>query len=297
MSTTSDPSWELYGTFLEVMHGGSLSAAARALGVAQPTVRSRIEALEAALDVVLFTRAPNGLVPTDVAATMLPHAEAMAATAKALARSASGPTGAERGTVRLTASEIVGTLVLPAMLARLRERHPQIQIELALGNENADLLRRDADLAVRMAPPTQAALVAKRAGSVEIGLYATPEYLAAHPAPTGPAQLREHALVGADRDRSLIRGLASLGVEVTPRDFAFRADDQVAQLAALRAGLGIGPCQVPLAERDPPLVRVLPRVAFELPIFVVTHEDLRAVRRVRAVFDHLVTELDAFATP
>ncbi|MCB9594512.1 MAG: LysR family transcriptional regulator [Sandaracinaceae bacterium] len=289
-----EASWELYGTFLEVMRGGSLSAAARALGVSQPTVRNRIEALEQALDAVLFTRSQNGLVPTEVARSMLPHAEAMAATARALARSASGPTQADRGSVRLAASEIVGGEVLPAMLTRLRDAHPGIQIELVLSNANEDLLRRDADVAIRMVAPTQAALVAKRVGDVEIGLYASDAYLADHPAPRSVEDLGEHALVGGDRDRGVTQLLAAFGLSTSPRDFALRTDDHLAQLAAVRAGLGVGVCQGPLAERPPKLTRVLSEVKFPLPVWVVMHEDLRAVRRVRTVFDHLVVELDAY---
>lgn len=291
-----EPSWELYGTFLEVMRGGSLSAAARALRLAQPTVRRRIEQLERSLGTVLFTRAQNGLVPTDAALAMLPHAEAMAATAKALARSVSAPAGAERGTVRVTTSEIVGVEVMPPVLEALREAHPRIQIELVLSNRTQDLLRRDADVAVRMVAPTQAALVARKVGVVGLGLFATESYLAKHPPPRSPAQLREHALVGADRERRIIDALAAAGIPTTPGDYALRTDSDLAQLAAVRAGVGIGVCQLPIAARSPELRRVLPELAFELEVWVVTHEDLRGVRRVAIVFDHLVDHLRAYLT-
>ncbi|MBX3276123.1 MAG: LysR family transcriptional regulator [Sandaracinaceae bacterium] len=289
------PSWELYETFLEVIRGGSLSAASRSLGVAQPTVRRRVEALEAALGAVLFTRAPNGLTPTPAAEAMRPLAETMAASAGALVRSASAPMTASAGTVRLAASEIVGVEVLPPILARLRARHPAIAIELVLSNRNEDLLRRDADVAVRMVAPTQAALVARRAGEVEVGLYASEAYLASRRAPRRAAELPRHALVGDDRARSLREGLAAVGIALSPRDFALRTDSHLAQLAAVRAGVGIGPCQRPLAERDG-LLRVLPSLAFPLGIWIVTHEELRPVQRVRAVFDHLVEALAAYAS-
>lgn len=288
------PSWDLYLAFLAVMREGSLSAASRALNVAQPTVRRQIEALEEALGVVLFTRAPNGLVPTELARATLPYAESMAATAKALVRSVSGPAGEERGTVRVTTSEIVGAELMPEILVSLARAHPQVQIELALSNRNQDLLRRDADVAVRMVAPTQAALLAKRACAIPLGLFATAGYLRARPAPSRLEQLREHVLIGSDRDRGVIEALAAAGLHTTPRDFALRTDSDLAALAALRAGLGIGVCQVPLAERSPELRRVLPSLGFELEAWVVMHEDLRHVRRVRAVFDHLVTQLAAY---
>ncbi len=291
------PSWDLYGAFLAVMQGGSLSSAARALGVAQPTIRRQIETLEEELGVVLFTRAPNGLVPTEVALATLPYAEAMSATARALVRSVSGPGEEDRGTVRVTCSNVVGTEVLPPMLAELVRVHPRIQIELAPSNRNQDLLRRDADLAIRMARPTQESLVTRRIGRTEVGLFATASYLEAHPPPRSLAELpKKHALIGADRERGVIEALAHVGLTVTPRDFVLRTDDDVAQLAAVRAGVGIGVCQVALSRAPVPLVRVLPRVAFHLETWLVTHEDLRASRRVRTVFDHLATRLAAYAS-
>jgi len=288
-----DPSWELYGAFLAVMQGGSLSAAARALDVAQPTVRRQIEQLEAQLGVVLFTRAPNGLVPTDTAHATLPYAEAIASAARSLVRSVSAPADADRGTVRITCSEVVGVEVLPPMIAALRRKHPLLQVELAATNRNEDLLRRDADVAIRMTEPTQEGLVRQRAGRIALGFFATKAYLAAHPAPKTLGQLgRDHALIGGDRSRATIDGLAALGLVTTPRSYAFRSDNDLVQLAAVRAGVGVGVCQVALAGD---LVRVLPSVALHLDAWVVTHEDLRAVRRVRAVFDHLVKEIGVYA--
>lgn len=289
-----EPSWELYGTFLAVLDGGSLSAAARALAVAQPTVRRRLEGLEASLGAVLFTRGPNGLTPTEAALATRPHAEAMAASARAMVRALSGPLEAERGTVRVTASEIVGAEVLPPLLPALLAAHPGLQVELALSNRTQDLLRRDADVAVRMVAPTQAALVARKVGVIPVGLYARADYLARNPAPERPAQLLGHRLIGADQGRGLLDVLARVGVKASARDFAVRTDSDVAQLGALRAGLGIGVCQVPLAAREPALVRVLPALQVPLETWVVMHEDLRRVQRVRVVFEHLVSGLSGY---
>lgn len=290
--STSEPSWELYGTFLAVMREGSLSAASRALGLAQPTVRRRIEELEAALDVVLFTRATNGLVPTDAALATMPHAEAMAASAHAVVRTLSAPADAERGTVRITASEIVGVEVLPRLLAPLLVARPQLQIELVATNRSEDLLRRDADVAIRMVAPTQAALVARRAAAIPLGMFASKAYLATRGVPRRAAELREHALVGADTGRALIEALAALGVSTSRKDFTVRSDSDLAQLAAVRAGLGIGICQLPLATG---LVRVLPKIGVSLDAWVVMHEDQKTQRRVRLVFDHLVGALAMYA--
>jgi DNA-binding transcriptional LysR family regulator len=294
--STDRLSWDLYGTFLAVMKHGSLSAASRELGVAQPTVRRQIEKLEEELGVVLFTRAPNGLLPTETATATLPYAEAMASQARAFVRSVSASPEEERGTVRITASEVIGAEVLPAALAQLATRYPRIQVELALSNRNADLVRRDADIAVRMMKPTQSGLAAKRIGVVEVGFYASPSYLARAGTPRTLEGLKEHALVGSDRERALLEGLERAGLSLTPRDFHFRSDSDLAQLAAIRAGLGIGPCQVALAEA-PPLVRVLSKYDFKLEMWLVAHEDLRAQRRVRAVLDVLSETLTAYVNP
>lgn len=299
----AEPSWELFAAFLAVMQHGSLSAAARAMQLAQPTVRRQIEALEAQLGVVLFTRAPNGLVPTELARATLPHAEAVAASTRALLRAVSAPAEEERGVVRLAASEIVGIEVLPVMLARLNERHPGLCVELVLSNRNEDLLRRDADLAVRMMRPTQVGLLARRAARIELGLYASEAHLARRGAPRTLAELTsgEPRLVGGDRARGLAEALAAAGLPTKPSDYVLRSDNDAAQLAAVRAGLGIGVCQAPLAARAPEgapgLRRVLPALRFALEAFVVMHEDLRRVRRVRLVFDHLVAELGRYAPP
>lgn len=288
-------SWDLLGAFLAVMRTGSLSGASRSLGVAQPTVRRQIEKLEEVLGSVLFTRSQAGLVPTDTALATMPYAESMAGVADALVRSATAPSDGERGTVRVTCSDVVACGVMPAILATLRRAHPQLQIELSASNVNEDLLRRDADVAVRMAQPTQGALVAKHVGIVKFGVFAAESYLADRPAPRSVADLLDgHALIGKDRDTSFFTRLATSGLALKRKDFALRTDNDAAYLAALRAGVGIGICQVPLAAGPPVLRRLLPKASFELPVWVVTHEDLRASRRVSIVFEHLVASLSKY---
>src|SRR5271163_506215 len=160
-----EPGWELFRSFLEVVRDGSLSAAARRLALTQPTVGRHIDALEAALGLSLFTRSPRGLTPTPAALALEPHVEAMAAAAAALGRAASGEAAADRGAVRVTASDVIGCEVLPPILAAFRARHPGVALELTLTNRTENLARRDADIAVRMVRPTQSGLVARRIGS------------------------------------------------------------------------------------------------------------------------------------
>src|SRR5262249_36927421 len=132
MSSLS-PDWSLYRSFLCVLRSGSLSAGAREEGLTQPTVGRHIDALEKALGVSLFIRSRHGLAPTDAALELRPYAESLEATAAALVRAAVGRAGT-RGTVRVTASEVVGAEVLPPILARLHEAHPGLAIELVLSN-------------------------------------------------------------------------------------------------------------------------------------------------------------------
>jgi DNA-binding transcriptional LysR family regulator len=284
--------WERQRAFLAVLREGSLSGAARALGVAQPTVRRRIADLEASLGVALFTRTPTGLDPTETAHALAGHAEAMAHAAAAFARTASAEAGEIAGVVRITASDVVAVEVLPPILATLQARHPGLVLILSPSNRNEDVLRREADIAVRMARPVQEALVARMIGAVMLGLHARRDFLDRHGTPETLDDVRRYGLIGPEHDSDLLRSLRIEGVSIQPGDFSFRSDSDLAQLAALRAGVGIGVCQVGIAARDPALVRLLPD-AFEYPLetWVVTHEDLRGVARIRAVFDHLAEGL------
>jgi len=258
-------------------------------------VRRRLDALERSIGVALFTRSPTGLTPTDAARDLGAHAETMAAAADAFARAASADTGAISGTVRITASDVVGAEVLPSLLAGLQRKHPGLAFELSLTNRNEDLLRHEADIAIRMARPTQAALVATRVGTVELGFFARADYLKKHGTPKSLDDLARFALIGPDRETGVLRWFRDLGIDLKRSMFSCRTDNQIAQLGAIRAGLGIGVCQKALAARDPKLVPVLPRAfSHGLDTWVSMHEDLRRMGRVRVTFAHLVTALSAY---
>ncbi len=283
--------WDLYRTFLAVLDEGSLSGAARTLGLTQPTVGRHVEQLEAQLGAPLFTRSVAGLMPTEVALALRPHAEAMASAAEALVRTASGEADAVRGAVRVTTSDIMGVEVLPAILTGFHEAHPEVTVELNLSNRQEDLIRREADIAVRMARPTQGALLARRVGSVDLKLFAHRRFIEAHGVPATFEAVLPYA-IGFDRDLQAQRALEERQLPITRDVFAFRSDNDLAQLAALRAGFGVGGCQVPIAARDPDLVRVLDDVfRYEMDVWVAMHEDLKTSRRMRLMFDWLVEGL------
>jgi DNA-binding transcriptional LysR family regulator len=288
----TEPNWEWYRSFVSVLETGSLSAAGRAMGMTQPTVGRHIDSLETALKLKLFTRSFDGFAPTDAALELKPYAASLATTAAALRRVASSHGDGVRGTVRLTASEVVGVEVLPPILTALRRQHPELVVELVLSNQVDDLLRGEADIAVRMVRPTQDALVAQRVGGIELGFHARRRYLADHGTPRTMAELRRHTLIGFDTETAFVRQVQARYPWFTRAGLAFRADSDLANLAALRAGYGIGVCQVPLAARDRSLVRVLPKeFAPVLDSWVAMHEDLRDSARCAVTFAALAAGL------
>jgi DNA-binding transcriptional LysR family regulator len=283
-------SWDLVHVFLTVMREGSLSAAARALKLSQPTVRRQIERLEAELGTPLFSRSLTGLVPTDVGAALLAQAETVKAAMGAFQRSASDPAKADEGTVRITCSDVFGVEIMPPILARLMARHPKLVVELMLSNRTDDLLKREADIAVRLTPPQQAALISKKVAPIDIGLFASKHFLQNHPRPqTYSDFVKKGRFIGDDQRDFIARGFVAAKLQ-PPEHVVLRCDSDLAQLAAMRAGLGIGVTQAGIAKASG-LVRVLPHITLQLPCWVVMHEDLKTMRRVKLVFDFVARAL------
>ncbi len=288
-------SWDSYRAFVAVMETGSLSAAGRLLATTAPTITRHIEGLEAALGVTLFTRSSTGLQASHAALALAPQIQQMVTAEAAVRRLASAEGESERGVIRLTASEIIGTEVLPRILAGFSQQFPEIIIELSLNNQQEDLLRRDSDIAVRMVRPVQGALVAKKMGEVNVGLYAHQDYVARRGNPATFAELKQHPLIGFDR-RLSISGTTAFGV-MNRELFNFRSDSDIAQLALLRAGLGIGGCQARIAARTPELIPVLSgQTIFSMEMWLVMHRDLRQVKRIRLLFNWLSEALKDYAS-
>lgn len=279
--------WDDQRIFLAVLEEGSLSAAARRLGLSHPTVRARIEALENALGTVLFTRSVNGLTPTQAAQSLQDPARAMAMASELFIRQASSANGEVAGTVRISVPEFMGVEILPEMLARLRETYPAIRVELSLSDAPADLLAQEVDIAVRTVAPRQEALVARKVASIPLGLFAARGYIERRGSPANLDELAAHDFVGPDRNRRDLAMAERLGEAMRDR-LVVRTDSHPAQLALVRAGLGIGVAQVPVGRDDARLVRVLPDVELAmLDTWIVTHENLARLPRIRAVFDLL----------
>jgi len=287
-----EPDWSHIRSFLAVYDEGSLSGAARRLGLTQPTLGRQIAELEKDLGVALFIRSQRGLTPTDAADDIARHAQAMSAASSAMIRAASGGESDIAGTIRITASDIIGAEVLPPLLASFRNVAPRVTIELSLSNRMADLLTGEADIAVRMLRPGQQAIVARHIGDVGLGLYAHQRYLEAAPKLTTPqAMFGEHAVIGFDRETPVLPDLSE-NLALVRDIFALRTDNDLAQLAAIRAGCGIGLIQHGIARRSKELVPVFPdQVSARLEIWLALHEDLRTSRRLRMMMEHLVAGL------
>lgn len=289
---TSQIDWSLWRSFLAVAECGSLSAAARALGLAQPTVGRHIAELEERVGAALFARSRNGLLATELATSLVPFASAMKHSAEALGRHASARPDELRGAVRITASHAVANEVLPYAIGDLLTDYPHLRIELVASNDNADINLHEADLAIRMRRPDQPSLISRALGRVPLGLFAHEDYLRRRGRPRSLSELAGHTIIGPDRDPALLKVLDGLPLDVRPAEVQFATDSEPAQIAAVRAGTGIGLLQVGIAMLSPGLQQVFPEdVRPELDAWMVLHPDLRSVPRVRVVADYLARAL------
>ena len=290
--TLANFDWALVRSFLAVLDAGSVSAAAQRSGAQQPTLSRHVAELEAQLGAPLFERTGRGVTPTAAALAIAAAARQMEEGALAIARGLARSRSATRGSVRITTSVVAATWLLPRLLVQLQRRHPEIEVELVASNELTNLLRREADIAVRMVRPAQASLIARKLGEIEIVAAAHSAYLAKAPPLHGPDDLRKHRLVGFDRDDSILRGFARLGVPLSRSDFAFRTDDQVAYARLVAEGAGVGFVADYALRQWPGVVRLLPELAIpSLHCWLAVHREIRSNPLVRTAYDFLVEEI------
>ena len=284
MRTGGSFDWNQLRSFLAVLDEGSLAAAARVTGISQPTLGRHIDELEADLDATLFSRGRGGMLPTETALKIAEQAREMKRSSEVISSAAADTAQTLRGTVRITASDIVSTYLLPAILAQALERYPGIEIELHASNTQENLLKRDADIAIRMTRPTQNDLIARKIGEFGMGTYAHRSYLERAGSPSTAGELSAHTIVGYDRDDTIIRGFAAAGHMVQRKFFRFRCDNQIAAWRAVCEGVGIGFGPNRLARQEPQLVRLLPDMQIpSLPVWLVSHRELRTSLRIRTV--------------
>lgn len=290
-AATGQLEWSLLRSFLAVVEAGSLSAAALRIETTQPTLSRHIRQLEAQLGTPLFVRTARGLDPTTAALRLVDDARAMAAAADALAVKAFGRPQELSGTVRLTSSVMVANMWLPPILSELRTAEPNIQIELVPSDLNQNLLRRDADIAIRMVDPTQDALIARKLGEAPVGLYGAQSYLERRGCPTTMQELLAHDVIGFDRSEVILKLYAAAGHPVTRAAFPLRCDDQMVGWNLLLAGAGLAFVQVMLAEREKTLKRLDFDLVPPMPVWLVMHEDVRSNVRIRRVADFLAASI------
>lgn len=286
--------WALVRSFLAVLDAGSLMGAARRLGARQPTLSRHVAELEAQLGAPLFERTGRGVTPTTLALALADGARQMQSGAETLARSLAGTRDATSGSVRITTSQVAATYLLPPVLAALREAEPGIEVELVASNALSNLLRREADIAVRMVRPVQGSLVARKLADLPVGAVAHERYLARAGTPRKAADLLQHALIGYDRDDTIGRGFAALGTPLPRQAFAVRTDDQVVYGRLVAEGAGIGFVALYNVPHWPGVRRVLPALKIPpLPCWLAVHREIRGNRVVRRVFDFLAEAIPA----
>lgn len=291
---TVDFDWNRARAFLVTAEEGSFSAAARALGMAQPTVGRQVAALERELGVVVFERVGHGLTLTPTGLDLVDHVRAMGAAATRFSMAATGRSLSIEGTVCITASEVMAVYMLPPIIDRLRLDHPGVEVEIVASNSPSDLRRREADIAVRSFRPTHRDLVARKVGDSNAWLYAAPAYLDRLGNPTSPEGLSEATFIGFNRTDTYMDGLNALGLSLTRRNFRIITESQLTQWALTRRGAGIAIMIEEVGDADPLVRRALPGLPpFPVPTWLTAHREVRTSRRIRVVFDLLVEELSA----
>tara|TARA_R110002051_G_scaffold36609_2_gene79290 strand:+ start:5812 stop:6702 length:891 start_codon:yes stop_codon:yes gene_type:complete len=284
--------WNKARAFLVTAEEGSLSAAARALGMAQPTLGRQVDGLEQELGIVLFERVGRGLTLTPSGLELLEHVRDMGEAAGRVSLTALGQSQALEGTICISASETYAVVLLPPIIAKLRIMEPGIQVEIVVANHASDLRRREADIAIRNFRPTEPDLIAKKIGDADAVLYATPDYIAKIGSPTKPYDLRHAEFVNMDHGGMMLKGLNALGLGLTEANFPLLTESYLVMWELVRQGAAIGILDAHIGDADPVVRRVLPDLEpLVFPIWLVSHRELTTSRRIRRVYDFLAEEL------
>ena len=284
--------WNKARAFLVTAEEGSLSAAARALGMAQPTLGRQVDGLEQELGIALFERVGRGLTLTPSGLELLEHVRDMGEAAGRVSLTALGQSQALEGTICISASETYAAVLLPPIIAKLRKMEPGIQVEIVVANHASDLRRREADIAIRNFRPTEPDLIAKKIGDADAVLYATPDYIAKIGNPTKPYDLRHADFVNMDHGGMMLKGLNTLGLGLTEVNFPLLTESYLVMWELVRQGAAIGILDAHIGDADPVVRRVLPDLEpLVFPIWLVSHRELTTNRRIRMVYDFLAAEL------
>ncbi|MEM9224329.1 MAG: LysR family transcriptional regulator [Pseudomonadota bacterium] len=284
--------WNQARAFLVTAEEGSLSAAARSLDVAQPTLGRQVRSLEEALGVALFERVGRGLVLTPSGAALVEHVRAMGDAATQFSLTALGRSQAPEGKVTISATEVAAAFVLPEILVSLRKAHPGITLEIVASNSLSDLRRREADIAIRSVRPSDPELFARKLSSQRARLYAAHAYLDGIGEPADEHELAKAQFIGFRDNAPFEEGLRAWGVPVTAASFPVLCADHSVQWEMVKRGLGIGVMDETVGDAEPLVRPAAPWLApFPVDVWLVAHREISTSKRVRIVFDHLAKAL------
>ena len=292
--TGMEMDWNHLHAFLQTAERGSLSAAARYMGVTQPTLSRQVAALEIELGVTLFERVGRSVLVTKAGSGLLEYARTMGAAAHDLALAATGTSKTVDGVVSVTATDTVAAFLLPQAIQRIMEVEPGVTIEVIAADAISDLRRREADIAIRHVRPQEPELIARLLRHASAHFYASSDWVAKNGHPRSARDALKHRFIGADRSGAYLAILQNCGLQLTESHFSVLAENTVASWQMVRQGLGIGVMMEEIAALTPSVVRVLDEVApIMFPIWLVTHRELHTARRIRVVFDLLAQEFSA----
>jgi len=286
--------WNRARAFLVAAEEGSLSAAARALDVAQPTLGRQVEALETELGLTLFERDGRGIKLTPTGVELLEKARHMGQAAAGFSMAAVAQSQALAGQVSIAAGETHAAVVLPPIIAKLRRDEPGIELEIVVSNHASDLARREADIAIRNFRPSEPDLYAKKVFDMHAQLYATPDYLSKIGNPTNAAALSKADFISLDHTNVVMKGLNANGFNLTEENFPVMTQSYLVMWELVKQGIGIGVLDAAIGDKEPSVKRVLNDfTAIKFPVWLVAHRELKTSRRIRRVFDYLARELSA----
>jgi DNA-binding transcriptional LysR family regulator len=286
--------WNDLRYFLAIQRTGTLSGAAKELGVLHSTVGRRLTALEEALGATLFTRTPDGFALTEAGAAILPAAEEAERAFATVAARAQGDDRRLEGIVRLATSESLSGFLVKK-LAAVPAKHPGLLVEVLSGNQVLDLSRREADLAVRVAPTTQGDLVSRRLALAGWGLYAAQGYVGRRGAPGSARTLDGHEIIGFDDFLKSTPGALWFERHGKGARVVLRASSILSVLNAAIAGMGVAALPCFLGDVEETLVRIGAERIGLREVWLVVHPDVARTARVRVVMDFLIEAMTASA--
>lgn len=284
--------WNHALAFWTTVEEGSLSAAARKLGLTQPTLSRQVAALEQSLGVTLFERLGKSLALTESGLDLVEHVRAMRTAADTVVLAASGQAQSIEGRVTISATDGFAAYILPGVAERLRREIPQISLEILSSNTLSDLRRREADIAIRHVRPEQPDLIARLVRESTAHLYASRSWVERHGMPETPGDLAGADFIGFDQSGRFEEFLRQSGVPVTGDNILLASENSVVVWEMVKRGLGVSAQAREIAAQTPDVVELLPGFTpFPVPVWLVTHREVHTSRRIRAVFDLLAEEL------